>query len=412
MSSGLPRLLAPGSLLLALVFFAGCATAPSAYVEPAPLAASDRHALNVQVFDAVQKLVAEKHYDPKLHGVNWPALGAQYRPAAEAAANDAELYRVLGQMCGELHESHLNPLPPRRTHELKTASRMAVGMGWATIDRRQVITEVIPGGPASEAGVQTGWIVTSCEGHPLGDGPPLSPSQGRPITYGFLDLTNEARAITFQPQLLKFDQLVSRDLPNGYRYLRFDKFDAESLHWLSRELKAHRAAPGVVLDLRNNPGGYIYSASMAIGEFFPHRVDFGEVTKRNGTTKEAHGWPIFSAHYAGKVAILTSPATGSAAEIFSHVLQYERRATVIGRRTAGAVEISRMFNLPGGGTLQVPIQDYRGRDGRRLEGRGVLPDIAVAAPALADLRGGRDLDLETAITSLTSRPKGVLTASK
>jgi carboxyl-terminal processing protease len=213
------RLLAPCSLLLALP---ACSTPPRAYVEPAPLAADARPTLNLQIHDAVWQLVNDKHFDPNFRGVDWPAMKTKYRAAAAAATTDADLYRILDRMCAELKESHLVPLPPQRTHELKTARRMAVGMGWVALEGRQVVTEIVPGGPADLAGVQEGWIVVTCEGRPLTDGPPLTPQAGRPVTYGFLDLKNDSRAITFEPQLLKFSQFVSHALPGGHHYLRFD----------------------------------------------------------------------------------------------------------------------------------------------------------------------------------------------
>ncbi len=390
-----------GALLFAVT---GCSTVPTAYVEPAPLSASVRTALNLRVFDATWQLVHDKYFDPDFRGMDWAALGRQYRPLAAAAADDAALYHVLNRLCLELKESHLVPLPPVRTHEIRIARRMAVGMGWTRLDGRAVVTELVPGGPAEAAGVQPGWIIAAVEGRPPAGEAPRSPGPGRPVTYGFLDLENKPHDITFQPQLLKFDQLVSRELPGGARYLRFDRFAPETLHWLSAQLKAHRDAPGVVLDLRENPGGYVVAFQLAVGEFFDHRVATGRFVQRNGRVKEAHNLSLFPARYAGKVVILTGEGTGSAAEIFTHVLQYHGRATVIGRRTAGAVIVSHYYKLPGGGTLQVPVQDYRGLDGRRLEGRGVLPNVSVPAPRLADLRDGRDPDLETALATLDSHP--------
>jgi carboxyl-terminal processing protease len=398
---------------VALAFLSSCATAPTAYVEPAPLSPAARTALNLQVHDAVWQMVHDKYFDPHFRGVDWDAMRTKYRDQAAAAQDDAQLYAVLDHLCHELKESHLAPLPPLRTHEIRTEYRMAVGMGWTALDGRQVVTEIVPNGPAEEAGVQAGWIITTCEGQPMHDGPPLRPAPGRSVTYGFLDLKNEPRAITFQPQLLKFDQLVSRELPGGNRYLRFDRFGPDTLHWLSEQLKEHRHAPGVILDLRENPGGYVVAFQLAVGEFFDHRVTTGRFVRRNGRTKDARNLSLLPARYAGKVVILTSGATGSAAEIFTHVLQYHGRATVVGRRTAGAVIVSRTWPLPGGGTLQIPVQDYRGLDGRRLEGRGVLPDIGVPEPDLADLRTGRDPDVESALSALgqPERRPGTLTAA-
>ncbi len=404
-----PRLAALPLALATFAFCSSCAT-PSAYHEPAPLTASERTALNLEIYDATWRLVNEKYFDPNFRGVDWAAKGRQYRPEAAAATDDTELYRVLSRLCNELKESHLTPLPPRRTHELRTERRVAVGMGWMPLEGRLVVTDLIPGGPAEEAGVLPGWVLLACEGRPLSEAPPLTPRAGQPITYTFLDLQNEARSITFQPELVRTVQRVARDLPGGQRYLRFDKFDRKSLSWLNRELKAHRDGPGVVIDLRDNPGGYVFAANIAIGEFFNHRVATGHFIRRNGRTSEGHGLPLpfLSARYRGPLVVLTGPSTGSAAEIFAHVMQHYNRATIVGRRTAGAVIVSRTYNLPGGGKLQIPIQDYRGLNDERLEGRGVMPDIAVPSPALADLRAGRDPDLDHAIAAFTPKPGHLL----
>ena len=407
-SNSIAVIIIVGAIILA---FSGCASPPRAYVEPAPLTASGRTALNLEVYDAVCRLVDGKYFDPEFRGVDWAAMGRLHRPAAAAATTDAELYHVLAGLCDELKESHLTPLPPRRVHEIRTSRRMAVGMGCIPLEGRLVVTDLIPGGPAEEAGVQPGWILVSCEGRPLAAGTRLLPAPGHPITYGFLDLANQARSITFQPELLQVAQLTSRELPGRLRYLRFDKFDRESLRWLSRELKTHRHAPGVVLDLRENAGGYMLAANLAIGEFFDRRVPTGHFIRRSGRTREGRGLPFFSAHYRGPLVVLTGPSTGSAAEIFAHVMQHHGRATVVGRPTAGAVIVSRTYPLPGGGRLQVPVQDYRGLDGLRLEGRGVTPDHAVETPSLDDLRAGRDPDLDQALALIGPEPGRLLAAT-
>ncbi|HYC71669.1 MAG TPA: S41 family peptidase [Opitutaceae bacterium] len=409
--------LGPAGWLLALMpllALAGCASAPRAYVEPPPLAATERPAHNLEVFERARELVDEKYFDPAFRGRDWRALGARYRPLAAAARDDAALYRVLNDLCGELGESHLVAIPPRRTHERKTDLRFGVGMGWRRLEANQVVTELVPGGPAEAAGVEVGWIIVSRNGVPLDQlaGTP-PPRPGEPVTYGFLDLENQPRSIVFAPQLLRYERLEARDLPGGFRYLRFDRFDRESLRWLGAQLKAFPDAPGVVIDLRDNLGGTIYACQAAVNQFFPDRVSSGRFVRRGGAAHESKGWSFFGADYRGRVLILTSGATGSAAEIFAHVLQFRGRATVVGRPTAGAVILSRTYALPGGGSLQVPIQDYRGLDGRRLEGHGVMPDVPLAVPVVADLRAGRDSDLSAALTLLrTKDPRNIASAAR
>jgi carboxyl-terminal processing protease len=118
-----------------------------------------------------------------------------------------------------------------------------------------------------------------------------------------------------------------------------------------------------------------------------------------------NSWQLGSAQYRGKVVVLIDGATGSAAEIFAAVLQDHGRATLVGRRTAGAVLASWFYGLPDGGELQLSREDYMAPKGRRIEGKGIEPDVAVPR-TLEDVRTGRDRDLEAALAVL-KKPVGL-----
>lgn len=388
------------ALLLAALFAGGCATVPTEYREPPALGASEQAALNARVFDRAWERVNERYFDGAFRGVNWSAMRERYRPEAAAAKNTDELYRVLNRMCAELKESHLVALPPRRVHELRTEHRAAIGIRWQLIEGQRVITDIVPGGPADHAGVRRGWLVVSRDGAPLREGERFVTRLGRAVTFGFLDEHGEARSLTLQPELLSFERHESRRIDPDLLYLRFDQFDREALSWLSGELKANASARGVILDLRYNSGGNTLVLDMALAEFFDRRVPVGRLVRRSGRSRETHSFGWLPARYAGSVVVLTSPATGSAAEIFSHVLQHHGRATIVGQKTAGAVIYSRQYRLPGGGQIQIPIIDYVGLDGRRLEGRGVTPDVVLPVRTLAEARADRDPEQARALEAL------------
>jgi carboxyl-terminal processing protease len=314
---------------------------------------------------------------------------------------------VLNRLCAELKESHLAALTPRRAHEYSTEHRAGVGFRWQPLDGQRVVTDIVPGSPAAAAGVQPGWLVVSRNGQPLPEKDAYVSKLGLTITYGFLDGQNQPRSVALEPQLLNFERLEVRELPGGRCYLRFDEFSHTSLHWLSRQLKAHGAAPAVVIDLRYNHGGNLLALDVALAEFFPGRVTAGRLIRRSGHERENESFAWLSAHYAGRVAILTDHFTASAAEIFSHVLQHHHRAVIIGRPTAGAVIVARDYALPGGGRLQVPVTDYIGLDGQRLEGRGVAPDVVRPEFTLADLRAHADPDLAAAMKGLQQSDRSV-----
>ena len=386
--------------IASLFAITGCATAPTEYHEPAALGPAERTAHNLTVFDRVWTLVNEKYFDPKFRGVDWEAQRVRYRPEAAAAPDEDALYRVLNRMNEELKESHLGAFAPRRAHELGTEHRAAVGLRWLNVEGKRVVVEIVPGSPAAAAGVELGWFVVSRNGQPIKDGDTYIPLLGRPVTYGFLDEQNHPRSLVFEPRLISFVRREAHVLPGGFLHLRFDEFDREFLSWLSEQLKTKPTPPGVIVDLRANPGGHALALSVAVAEFFPQRVAEGRLIKRSGAEREEHSFSWLSAHYSGRVVVLTSILTGSAAEIFTHVLQYHHRAQVVGQRTAGAVIYSRHWSLPGGGSLQVPFMDYVGLDGQRLEGRGVMPDVQTPRPTLADLRAGTDPALVVALDLL------------
>ena len=381
----------------------GCALAPaSRFTRPefAVAAESPRAIRNAEVFERVWRLVAERHHDPTLGGVDWTAAGRRHGPAAIAAANEEALYRELNAMLEPLRDSHTRAVSPARAAERRAGTRARTGFAMERIDGRWIVNEVLPASPAEAAGIRPGWIVVSREGRPLGEEFDFRPTAGEAATWEFLD--EQDRSVRVAPvarELSTAPRREERILPGGIPLLRFDEFDGPARRWLSERLKARADAPGVVIDLRRNSGGETFSLGVVIGEFFRQAVDCGVFVTRAGTSAVKSSWQWGSARFAGRVVVLVDRGTASAAEIFASVLQDHGRATVMGRPTAGAVLASWFYELPDGGQLQLSREDYLAPKGRRLEGRGVEPDIAVPR-TLADLRAGRDPDIDAALRAI------------
>lgn len=390
-------------LLLSLAFaLGGCTSLPQSRVSLADVPAAEvpQAARRLEIFHRVWDLVNRRHFDPRHNGVDWEQAAAKFGPLVVAAPDERALYRTLNEMLGLLQDSHTHALTPVQARERRTQQRVRTGFNLARAEGRWVVTEVLPDSPAEQAGVKAGWIAVTRNGQPLGPGIDFRPREGEVAQWEFLDESD--RTVTVSPRATRLStasRQISRELSGGMLYLRFDEFDSKDRQWLSRQLKQHADAPGVVIDLRRNPGGETFSLGIAIGEFFDHAVDCGTFISRSGGRSVKHSWQFGSARYAGKVVILIDGPTGSAAEIFSAVLQDHGRATLVGRRTAGAVLASWFHRLPDGGELQLSLEDYLAPKGRRIEGQGVEPDVTVPR-TLADIRTGRDRDLETALQIL------------
>lgn len=385
-----------------MALLAGCITRPQSQVSltTLPPEARSRAERNLAVFDAVWDLVNRKHYEPQTHGVDWERMAAVFGPRAAAAPDEVALYATLNEMLGELHDSHTHALRPDRAAERRTRERARTGFAMTRVENRWVVTDVMPGTPAALAGVEPGWIVVARNGVALGERPDFSPGEGEEDRWEFLDRHDVTVAVPLKARLLSTAPLqVERELPDGFVYLRFDEFDVVDRRWLSRQLRAHAQASGVVIDLRRNPGGQIFSLGIVIGDFFNRAVDCGTFIDRDGARTVKKSWQIGSVHYAGKVVVLVDAATASASEIFAAVLKDHHRATIIGRKTAGAVLSSVFYRLPDEGELQLSREDYIAPNGRRIEGNGVEPDIVVTR-SLADVRASRDADLEVALRVL------------
>ncbi len=103
--------------------------------------------------------------------------------------------------------------------------------------------------------------------------------------------------------------------------------------------------------------------------------------------------------YRGEVAVLVSRHTYSAAEIAAYVFQLSGRGKIIGSRTGKAVLPVLNLTLPDQGIVFLPVARFQGRDGRRLEGEGITPDLAVSFTR-EDLLEGRDPVIERALRLL------------
>ena len=402
------------ALAVVALALSGCTTTPAPRVSLAavPVEQRARAEGNVRVFDRVWGLVADWHYDPKLQGVDWPAAGLKYGAAAAAAADDQALYASLGAMVGLLKDSHTHALSPTQTKERRMQTRARTGFYMTRVEGRWIVSELVAGSPAELAGVKTGWVVVARNGTAFGERSEARPKVGEVAQWEFVDDRDQpvALAIVAESLSTKPRQEV-RVLAGGVVYLRFDAFDTADRRWLSDQLKTNRAAPGVVIDLRRNPGGGTISLGITIGEFFDRAVDCGTFITRGGYRGGKSSWQIGSARYGGSVVVLVDGATGSAAEIFAAVLQEHGRAAIVGRKTAGAVLASWYHGLPDGGELQLSRQDYVTPKGRRLENEGVEPDVKVVR-TLADVRAGRDVDLEAALRVLAKEASSRSGASR
>lgn len=399
----LNRFLAPLCLVLAL---SACQTLPYANDRTVPPVvqvqdgSAERAALNARTYDATIDWVSRRFYRRDFGGIDWRAEAAARRQAAVDQPDEPGFYRALNETLALLNDAHTRAVTPTRYRQRlreRREARPLIGFSMRVIDGQFIVTRVRPDAPAAGR-VQIGWRLDSIDG--VAVTPAFVVARRPEHELVFTDAEDQVHTVTLPEADLppRPGETWTRD--DGVVVLVLDYFTPASRAWLNDRMREISAdpPPGLIVDLRDNGGGLLAAVGAALSPFFQTPQPYAYVQ---------HGyiprWPYrtrpWRQGYAGPVAVLTSGASASGAEVFAATMQETGRGRVFGARTRGAVIASRQLVLPDGGELSIGVRAFRSGQGRVLEGQGVTPDHEVAVTA-GELRRGRDAVIEAAAAAL------------
>jgi carboxyl-terminal processing protease len=403
---------------------------PATPVEP-PLTANDRE-LELLSFDFAWDTIRQKHWDPDLGGLNWQAVKDSLRPRVAAATTRTQSRAAMQAMIATLGQSHFGIIPVSVYGEMAGRDGEGQpGFDLRILDGRAIVAFIDPEAPAYAQGVRPGWellrartddipakvaaIMPAFEGKTTRDlivtmalMHQLRGVIGDTLSMRFRDGAD--REVDLRLPLIRppgnrtvfgnlppvFASTESRLLEGGAGYIKVSIFldPGSVMTAVGEAIRSFRDAPGIILDLRGNPGGLGAMAMGMAGWFIP---DQG---KKLGTMMMRGNQLRFTVSprpnpYGGKVAILVDALSASTTEILAAGLQDLGRARIFGTRTAGAALPSMIEQLPNGDGFQYAIANYDSEGGDTLEGNGVVPDSTVAL-ARETLLAGHDAQLDAA----------------
>ncbi|MGH9762107.1 MAG: S41 family peptidase, partial [Blastocatellia bacterium] len=186
----------------------------------------------------------------------------------------------------------------------------------------------------------------------------------------------------------------SRRVAAGIGYIKFDGFAPEVAEKVRADVQSFRDAPGIIIDLRGNPGGIGTIGAEIAGSILEKPATLVKYKTRTATVPlRVHPQKRI---YSGSIVILIDGLSRSASEILAAGLQEIGRAKVIGERSPGDCLAGALWKLPTGSILMVPVGDVETPAGKLLEGHGVVPDIEIKLTRAA-LLAGVDPALQEAI---------------
>jgi carboxyl-terminal processing protease len=339
---------------------------------------------NIEVFTNVLALVQKNYVDP----VSTKQL-------------------IDGAITGMLNalDPHSSYLPPEMYKELQVDTRGTFGgLGIEITTRNAVLTVVSPieDTPAYRAGVKPGDQIIKIEDEFTKDMPlveAVKKMRGPKGTTIHLTLRREGAPklidLALTREVIKIQSVKSRLLENGYGYLRLTQFQERTDDDLQRhfsQLERENGAPlsGLVLDLRNDPGGLLTQAIKVADEF----IDSGLIVYTDGRLESQK--QKYFAHKAGSrtdfpMVVLVNGGSASASEIVAGALQDHKRALVLGTQTFGKGSVQTILPLEENAAVRLTTARYYTPNGRSIQATGITPDIVLDNNAVVQAKadGGR-----------------------
>ncbi|CAM3575612.1 S41 family peptidase [Deinococcus frigens] len=395
------------------------------------------------VFNRVNHLIEDNYGG--LSTVDRVALAAEYQKRLDAVCSgvadcaEARAYPVLQAEVTALGDEHTFFQTPEDFKDFSASAsggnRLQFGVKLARLDgENRVVTEVVPGSAAEDAGLLRGDLLLSIDGAPYTfSGLKTAKEGGKPTA---LSLTRRGVGLTLT---LTSRESSTRDLPRisyvpagspagagaittqgEVAVLRIPTFlsgggVAQQVHDLVGQAQA-RGATGMLVDLRSNGGGSLYECDSGVSAFVPSVTRVARSVDGNVRTVVSRGTRLEDGRitpgsvrnpnlWTGPLAVLVDSGSASCSEFFAYEIQYAARGPVIGETTAGVGNTATRIFEVGDGALQLTILNYAKPDGTPYPTR-ITPDqpLAQGEEQIRRLTQGQDDLLESGVRALAKAP--------
>lgn len=311
---------------------------------------------------------------------------------------------IRGMVAGlDTHSAYLDAEEYEEILISTAGSYSGVGLNVSIENNQVVVVAPFDGTPAKRAGIRSGDIIISIDDMPVVHdnlGETIARMRGKPGTRVKIVVSRadvaEPLSFDLERTHIRVASVKGNMLEPGYGYLRISQFSdntgaelEDALRKLMKE--AGGRLDGLILDLRDNPGGVLDSA-VEVADVF---LNSGLVVSANGRADDARF--SMSARrgdllHGARLAVLVNAGSASSSEIVAGALKDLNRATIVGSQTYGKGSVQTVMPLSGGRGLKLTTSRYYTPSGESIHERGITPDIVVTS----------DDEQSVALMSLTS----------
>ncbi len=299
------------------------------------------------------------------------------------------------------HSSYLTP-EDYKEMQVDTAGKFSgIGIEISLEQGRLSVVSPIEDTPAYKAGLQAGDLILEINGESTRDMTLMDAvkrirgKKGTPVNLLILHKdSNKPVEIPIVRGTIPIVSVKSQSLEDGYLYMRLTKFHESTTKNMRERIADYQKShtlKGIVLDLRNNPGGLLGQAVSVTDTF----IDDGTIVYIQGKDK-ANRKDFFAAKNSNEIkvplVVLINAGSASASEIVAGALQDHKRALIVGERSFGKGSVQTIIPMADGAGIKLTTALYYTPNGRSIQAKGIEPDLAIpfVAPPKDDDKAMRD----------------------
>jgi len=284
-------------------------------------------------------------------------------------------------------DAHSSFMTKKKYDDMKVQTNGEFGGLGITVGMRDgALTVIAPieGTPADKVGLKAGDIILKINNEStlnMTIDEAVNLMRGKPKTKIELTIVRKGETkplkFTIIRDIIKIDSVYTKKIEGtDITYIRVTSFDKKVVKDVKKALKENKNSKGIILDLRNNPGGLL-SQAVGLVDLF---VDKGVIVSQKGRIESEN--EVYTATKEGTyknlpIAVLVNGGSASASEIVSGALQDHKRAIIVGEKTFGKGSVQVILPLGKGEGLRLTVARYYLPSGRTIQAKGVTPDVVV-----------------------------------
>lgn len=298
---------------------------------------------------------------------------------------------VKGMLQGlDPHSTFMTPDEYKEMQETTSGEFFGVGIEISLENGQVIVVAPIEDTPAFKAGLQPGDVILSIDGQPAQElslqdvvsrirGP-----KGTEVELGILH--NDAKSpktVRIVRDAIPLISVKSKPLEDGYWWIRLTRFSErttdelkDALQQAQKDAAASGGLRGVVLDLRNNPGGLLDQA-VSVSDLFLDKGNIVSIKGRDNNAQRTYAARAQADDITVPLVVLINAGSASASEIVAGALRDQKRALILGERSFGKGSVQNIIPLADGSGLKLTVALYYTPNGSSIQAEGIVPDVEV-----------------------------------